>query len=275
MRLPKRLPEQLSLPVLFLSLVAGAYLLSKSSNATLSGLGSGLIAEFLGAAVTVFGIDYLIKRRDQKRMLPVKASSYEDIRLIVCWALQLWHSAYSSSVNDCTPSTWEELLSDTAIRKICIGLDISKPANIIPPMDWGGYVDHELTRIQELAEKILERHSFILEPDVYAAIYNMVRHGGANWRVSAIRNADHLHQTPRPTNLGSYFPVTRQWFDAVLSLHGWLASTHGQLIRNGLTNVLPPTEFHPFSTARPLPAAFEQGVLEEQIMRYQAWQKQP
>ena len=264
--------DKLPLPAFFVLLVVGAYCLSRSSSNFYSNLGSSLVAEFIGAAVTVFGIDYLIKRREEKSLLPVKAACYEDVRLLVAWSLGLWRNAYSDSVSDNRPSTWQELFSGEAVKRVQQSLDITKLANVLPSQDWGCYLDNELDRIYTHAEKILDRHAFAVDPSIHNAVYKMVYYGGESYRTRNIRKIDQDQRIPRPTNLGSHFPALREWFDAVMYLHSWTLETHKRLSRAGVKNIYPPAEFQLLEFPRALPAAFEPGILEKQIQLYKAWQ---
>lgn len=260
----------LILPTLFVALVVAAYLLTKSSSGNLAGLGSNLIAEFIGTAVTVFGIGYLIKRREQARLLPMRASSYEDVRLMTHWALDLWRDAYESSVGDGDPTSWEELLAEDSLDKIGISLDINKPAKVHPPQPWSIYFDSVSERIHKHAEKVLERHGFVLDPEVQNAVYAMVYNGGH--KISMIQEIDRHDQIPRPTNLASYVPMIRAWFDAVLSLHTWTVETHKYLAQHGNTNIHDPYLFRPLEIKTPPSAAFDPGVLHAQAATFKQWQ---
>jgi len=255
----------------FVVLIGGAYLLTYSPNSGLSGLGSNLIAEFLGAAVTVFGIDYLIKRREDDRLLPVRASSYEDVRLMTHWALDLWRGAYESSVGDNTPTSWVELLSEESLHKICISLDITKPANVHPPQPWSVYFDDASERIHKHAEQVLARHGFVLDPEVHNAVYAVVYYGGH--KISQLQGLDRHDRIPRPTNLGSYVPIMREWFDAVLSLHAWTISTHMYLVRHSVTDIHNPYLFRPLDVKTSPPAAFDSGILQAQVGAFTQWQE--
>jgi len=145
-------------------------------NGYFSALGSNLIAEFIGAAAIIYGIDFLIKRREEKRLLPVKAASYEDVRVMTHWALDLWKEAYVNSVGDSSPKSWDDLFSSESLEKIQLALDITKPAKIFPKQPWSNYFDWVMERIHKHAEKVLERHAGFLEPEVHNAVYVIVYH---------------------------------------------------------------------------------------------------
>lgn len=268
----KWLAEHGTLPALFLIFIGLAAAMYQFGNNYISGLGSNLIAEFIGAAATVYGIDYLIKRREEKRQLPVKAASYEDVRVMTHWALDLWKNAYMQSVGDAVPSSWEELLARKSTLRIALCLDITKPANTIPQLPWGNYFDLEMDRIHKHAEKVLERHGGHLDPSIHGSIYTIVYYRHHN--IADLFTTDKARGIPRPTNLGSHYPIIDAWFDAVLAMHNWTVSMHPYLEKNGITNIHPPYFFSQLQTTEKPPAGFDGGVLESQARAYSQWQNQ-
>lgn len=123
-RLIRGVKENFFLVSLFLFLIGGAVAIQEYGGTYGASLGPNLVAEFIGAAFTVYGIDFLIRRREEKRLLPVGASSYEDVRIMTHWALDLWKTAYEDSIGNSDPRSWRELFSDEFIQKVMIGLDI-------------------------------------------------------------------------------------------------------------------------------------------------------
>jgi hypothetical protein len=259
------------IPGLFLVLLGSAYLLTRSASASISELGSNLISELLGAAVIIFGIDYLIRRREEDRLLPIRASAYEDVRIMTHWALGLWRDAYEESVGDDIPSSWKELLSEDAINKVLISLDITKQAKVHPPQPWENYFDYVSNRIHKHAERVLERHGSFLDPEVHNAIYTLIYYGGHS--ISQIRAIDRHDDIPRPTNLGGYTPAIREWFDAVLTLHTWTIGTYEFLSSRKITNIHAPFQFASLQIKTTPPAAFSPGELQAQSNKFRQWQE--
>lgn len=261
----------LKLPALFAVLLGGSILLEKFGTPYYSGLGGNLIAEFVGAAVTVFGIDYLLRRREEKRRLPITASSYEDVRVMTHWALSLWKEAYVSSVGDSIPTSWNELLSEQSISKVLMSLDINKPANALPKQTWSAYFDHQMDKIHKHAEKVLERHNGVLEPEVHNAVYMLVYYKPHS--IASLSALDQHMGTPRPSNLGGHFAYIREWFEAVLTLHEWTIRTHAYLRKHGIEKIHAPYSFPAFPVSDKPPASFDEGVFEEQVKAFAQWQE--
>jgi hypothetical protein len=264
--------HSLKLGFLFLGLICVALALQFLCGEGLSSLGSNLVAEFIGAAVTVYGVDYLIKRHEERRLLPVKAASYEDVRVVTHWALDLWKGAYINSVGDSSPKSWADLFSEDTIKKVQMSLDITKPANVIPAQPWSTYFDREMEKIHAHAEKVLERHAGILAPEIHGAVYTLVYYN--HHKISEMIALDKQLGVPRPTCLGSYVPIIRNWFDAVLTMQTWTIAAHQKLTRSGIVNIHNPYTFSPLEEKALPPARFDDGALDSQVQHFCHWQKQ-
>lgn len=268
----RALKESIFLVALFLVLIAGALVVQEFGGAYGASLGPNLVSEFIGAAVTVYGIDYLIRRREEKRLLPVKAASYEDVRVMTHWALALWKTAYEKSVGNADPMSWRQLFSDEFIQRVMLGLDVTKPANTLPAAPWGNYIDQEMKRIHQWAEKILERHSGALDPEIHRAVYSIIyyKHHG----IASLQRHDRRDGIPRPNNLGSYMPAIREWFDAVIELHEWTVQMHEYLTGNNIDRIHAPYKFSaPTFTATP-DARLNPTELVQQALSFDAWGEQ-
>lgn len=264
--------ENIFLVALFLLLIAGALIVQEFGGTYGASLGPNLLSEFIGAAVTVYGIDLLIRRREEKRLLPVRAASYEDVRVMAHWALALWKTAYEKSVGNADPTSWRQLFSNEFVRRVMISLDIAKPANILPPAPWGNYVDHEMQRIHQWAEKILERHSGALDPEIHRAVYSIVYY--KHHDIANLQQHDRRDGIPRPNNLGSYMPVIRDWFDAVIELHEWTIKMHEYLVDHGITRIHAPYHFATLAVTEAPNARLSPAELAQQAQSFQSWQEQ-
>jgi len=265
--------ENIFLVTLFLFLIAGAFLVQKYGGIYGSSLGSNLVSEFIGAAITVYGIDYLIRRREEKRLLPVRAASYEDVRIMTHWALDLWKTAYEKSIGDADPTSWRQLFSEETIQKVMLGLDVTRPAtNIHPPAPWENYIDHEMQRIHQWAEKILERHSGALDPQIHRAVYSIIYY--KHYGIANLQQHDRREGGPRPNNLGSYMPAIREWFDAVIELHEWTVKTHEYLTGNGVSRIHAPYQFPALTVSETPDARLNQTELIRQVQFFRSWGEQ-
>lgn len=263
--------DGLKLPALFAVFIGVSTRLCFLKNEAASSLGLNLLAGFIGSLVTVYGIDYLARQREERRMLPVRAAAYEDVRIMTAWALNLWKEMYSNSVGDAAPTSWQEVVSPVSVGKIFVALDINKPAKVIPSRSWGAYIDHTLQRIHDHAEKVLMRHSANLDPAVHGAVYGIVYH--EQFGIGNLIALDRREGIPRPTNLGAYMYHNREWLEAVLLLHEWTRKAHKELTRQGISHVHAPNIFSRLEENVAPPARFDEGVLEQQTNVMRAWSK--
>lgn len=267
----KSIRENWSIIVFFILTIGAAIVLQKYGSENLSSLGANLVAGFIGSAATVYGIDLLIKHRDERNLLPVRASSYEDVRIMTHWALDLWRTAYVASVGDSDPKSWRELLSQEYIEKIFLSLDVQKNANTLPPVNWMVYLTQNLEKINKHAEKILERHSSHLDPNVYRSVYSIV-YNKYDY-MNLIQIYDKSEGCPRPNNLWCYMAYIEDWFSAILFLHDWTVDTNIYLRKNKISNIHQPFLFSPLESNENPPARIDEIELNAQEEAFKLWQE--
>jgi len=225
--------DVLGLPALLLVLIAVSYRLTTSTNALLKDLGPNLISGFIGSAVTVYAIEFLQKRREKRRLLPVTASVFEDVRLMTDRALLFWKTCYQTSVGDGELSSWEDLLSESSIQKVLDSLDISRPPGIYPDVKWRNYFCEESTYIRDSAERVLTRHGMLLDPEIHNAVHKLVYYNYGTMIPTVEVTDRRFGVVNRPPILGYYIPRFSEYFDALLVLHRWTLSTYRMLLERG------------------------------------------
>jgi len=179
--------------------------------------------------------------------------------------------AYTNSVNDSSPKSWRDLLSDASLQKILNSLDITKTAQEFPLKNWESYFDTQMMSIHSHAEKSLERHGADLDANLLNALLSIAHY--KHHAIATIRAYDKQAMIPRPTNLGGYIILNRKWFDAILAIHEWTALSYPSLIENSIDNIQPPCLFKPLLAQRFLKADFDKGVYEEQLRDFEVWQE--
>ena len=247
--------DKFALPALLVLFALLSFALKWTDSDYLKSLGPNLVAGFIGSGVTVYGVEYLQKRREERRMLPVKAAIYEDVRLIARWAMDLWRHAYISSVGDSAPQSWAGLLSEESIAKIRAALDFDKPVGAVPDVLWRDHFKNELTRIHDLAEKLLTRHGLMLEPNAYSAVHCVAIFNFG----TVIEQSETVHRRLRikwPSLLAFYGSPHGEWFEAVLAMHMWTISEYQTLVRKGLQNLREPHVFVPLKASNNPAARF-------------------
>jgi hypothetical protein len=189
-----------------------------------SDFGLNAFTETLGIAVTVFLIDHLIKRHEQHKFLPQRASAYEDVRLMTSRIVSFWTHAYRVSVPEPPPKSVVELLSEETIQKIGSFLHLDSMPNIAPARSCWDWIDEATSDSKRRSEQILERHNGMLDPNAYAAVHTVASDIMVPGLMRGMLSADQQSGFPRPRNFGSYCFFQRPYFDAVLRLIEWCES---------------------------------------------------
>ncbi|WP_211606159.1 hypothetical protein [Paraburkholderia nemoris] len=239
--------EHLLLIALLAIFALASLALQLTHSEYLKSLGPNLVAGFIGSFATIYGFEFILKRREARLALPVKAATYEDVRLIARWALMLWKSAYEASIGDSLPKSWEDLLSQRSINNVCLLLDIDRPVGAFPEIHWRHYLCTELTRIYTTALILLSRHGATLEPEVYGAVHRIASYNFG----TSISQSEEMHtrmQITTPPVLLFYGSPIPEWFEAVLLLSRWTASEYKKLARQLSPNIHEPYEFTPLKT---------------------------
>ena len=202
-----------------------------------SEFGLNAFTETLGIAITVFIIDYLIKRHERHRFLPQRASAYEDVRLMVSRIVSFWTEAYRLTLPDPPPASVKDLLSESVIQKIGTFLHLDSKANITPSRTCWDWVTETMSDTKQRADKILERHNGILDPTAYAAVHSIVSDIMEPGLMRGILGADQEMGFPRPKVLGNYCIFQRTYFDAILKLINWCESERKCLEGDGYSEL--------------------------------------
>lgn len=95
--------------------------------------GLNFTTEILGAVITVFILDRLIKKREEEKNIPLKIAIYEDIRLYTTRYIGFWIETYLVSVPEDPPKDISDFFSKTGMPKILNYLHLMVVLRIIGP----------------------------------------------------------------------------------------------------------------------------------------------
>lgn len=193
-------------------------------DSPLSDFGLNGFTEALGIGITVFLVDLLQKKREEKRLIPQRRVAYEDVRVLVARIIAFWQSAYLSAVPKPLPASVSDLLSKSCIEQIGSCLDMDSRANVTPSRTWWDYLPQELQDFRQRATVILERHNGILDPAAYHAVHQIAHSGMEPGLVHGIRASDQEMGFPRIRILGNYCFFLPDYFSSVLELVEWCNS---------------------------------------------------
>lgn len=221
--------------VLLMTLIAsGCLLLWLSTSGETSNFGLNAFTETLGILVTVLIVDHLIKRQEELRSLPQKATAYEDVRLLTTRIVSFWSDVYRSCVPEASPASVNELFSPASFEKMQRNLNLDSQPNVAPPRTWWDWLSQSLSDHRKRAETILERHNNVLDPEAYAFVHQIATEGIEPSIIQTLRQSDQQMGFPRPHVLGSYYFLPENYCETVIGLVSWCEAQVRQLESNSI-----------------------------------------
>jgi hypothetical protein len=164
----------LLLTVFLIGVLIGALVIWIFGGKNYTDFGLNLFTEMLGVLITIFVIDYLVKRREHKKQLPIKASIYKDTFKFFGQYITIFHSSYVVSVPDELPENLEDFISENGIGKVFKYLDLNTKPRITPERTWFNYFQERRNSILNLGNTFLERYKGFTEPEVFNAIHTLI-----------------------------------------------------------------------------------------------------
>lgn len=221
--------------VLLMLLIASVCLfLWFSTSGETSNFGLNAFTETLGILVTVLIVDHLIKRQEELRSLPQKATAYEDVRLLTTRIVGFWSDVYRACVPEASPASVNELFCQASFEKMQRNLNLDSQPNVAPPRTWWEWLTQSLSDHRKRAETILERHNNVLDPTTYAFVHQIATEGIEPSIIQTLRQSDQQSGFPRPHILGSYYFLPEHYCETVVELVSWCEAQVKQLERNGI-----------------------------------------
>lgn len=222
---------------LMLLIASACFYLWLSTNGELSSFGLNAFTETLGILVTVLIVDHLIKRQEELRSLPQKATAYEDVCSLTSKIVSFWSEVFRACVPEPSPASISDLFCQAAFEKMQQNLNLNSQPNVTPPRTWWEWLPQSLSDHRKRAETILERHNNALDPTTYAFVHQIATEGMDPDVIQTIRQIDLQEKFPRPNVLGSYYFLPEHYCETVIALVRWCENQAGQLEKNGITGL--------------------------------------
>lgn len=133
--------------------------------------GLNFTTEMIGVFITVFIVDFLLKRREDERLLPNKIIAYQETSLLYNRFLSLFFELYNKTIKEIPPKDTISFLEANLIEKALYHADSNANANISPPQKLPNYIANSSIDLIERAEKILDKYSIYMDPKVTLLIH--------------------------------------------------------------------------------------------------------
>ncbi len=259
-----------SRPVLLLSLVLLAFvglgigLLSRGTG-TLHDFGLNFTSEMVGAIITVFVVNELIKQRDAVRLVPYRRMAYQEMAELTNQFLTLLFSLYEQTIPDAAPPTVEGFLRGQGPTRTLHACDLLRLPRVVPAETLSSYLSAAAHRLRTQAGRIIERFSLFTDPRPIGLIYSLFEDGGlltSLERLEMFRReipTDEMDAdpddpaAPRPSEaLAAHLTVPDElYWERLLTLYQWLERERDRL-SVGADHALHPLVAPGHLLARPL-----------------------
>ena len=137
-----------------------------------SDFGLNFFTEMLGVIITVLIIDSIVKKRERKRIQPLKMAEYTDAIRIYSNFVSFWMECYSQSVPLEFPKTVEEFLTENGIGKVTRYLNIDSKPRVAGSWTWMTWIIYNQKQWIESCDKFLSRHNTYSDPELFKAFHD-------------------------------------------------------------------------------------------------------
>jgi hypothetical protein len=242
-------------------------------NGSLSDFGLNGFTEALGILVTVLFIDQIIKRQEELRSLPQRATAYEDVRFLTSRIISFWCDVLKSCVADPSPDNYSELFNKENFEKILQNLNLDSQPNVIPKRTWFDWFPENLADHKKRAETILERHNYVLDPNAYLNVHKIATDGIDPQMIKSLLDIDRRSGFPRVHILASYWLLPEDYCNIMLELIVWCENQYKILERRGIRNLKKVSGIPKWNAQPNPPCLISATELERQIAAMKEFQE--
>lgn len=211
-----------------------------------SSFGLNFLTEMIGAGITILIFESLLKKNDDQKMLPKRISMYEDIALFNNRLLSFWLNLFRDSVEVDDPEKIEMFYSKEYMGKIWENLWMNSFPRITPKTDCWSYFINEVNTFKETGNKILDRYSNNIDPEIYRTIYLIINSEYFRFTsfIPGIRYSDKEMKFPRVSVLGNYLITPEDDdYENILKLYSWCKKEKDILQKKSKKELFPVSEY--------------------------------
>jgi hypothetical protein len=200
----------LSYAFLFVLLAAtiGGYLCGVAQQIEwLKDLSLNVGTEIFGILLTVFLIDAVIRRNEERERNRVRQIAFQQLRIPLLHQLQMLHGMYKGCISrppETTPTEISGLFSDDYFIQIAF-LDFSKPAPLSSavPLQWFDYLKMEVEKFKTALGRTIEKYAAFVDADSIALLETLMDSSFISLiaQAPAIRDVDRRENFQRSYNL--------------------------------------------------------------------------
>lgn len=235
MKLFKRIfIENKILTIVLILILIGSLFTWLFTNSRIQDFGLNFFTEILGVIITVYIIDYLVERREQEKLIPLKITIYKDVLIIYRSIISIFIEAHRSSVPFDEPENLEDFLAKKGMGQVFKYLDLNSKPDVIPERTWLQYFFERRKRILDNSNKFLERYSSYSDPILYNAIHN-ISNGLFLDTMKMIPTVMNLNQDKEKQFIMSFnsfaVELSEEDYKSLNTINTWMNENHSELFK--------------------------------------------
>ena len=172
----------------------------KTTNSTAQDFSLNLITEIIGIFLTVFFIDFVLRRKEEKEKKKLLSNIYAQYLISAKRLLDFFAVAYKASTLN-KPSEWDTdfktLFSNPEFYSSLKHLDFLKNAPIAPTANWLNYSRSQMILISDGFEKLIDKYAFIMDSKTISDLDYLSNY----WVIDIIKSGQHLKNIDESLNL--------------------------------------------------------------------------
>jgi hypothetical protein len=207
--------------------------------------GLNFFTSMLGVLITVFVIDQLIKKREEEFKRPQYFATYMDVSQFTQKAITFWSEiSISTKSEEQDEKNIQDFFTKSVHTRIFDKIDFSSVLptinNYINFADW---ISKDISGIQAHGNKILNRHSYNLDPQTFKDIHQLTESTLYSFLIQTPLLLQ-LRVSNSEITKNAKALIQNEELDAVLSLQNWCEKTYNSLKKFDQTLKNPP-EYNP------------------------------
>lgn len=252
-------------------------ILAWQKTKSLSEFGLNFSTEMIGVFITVYIVDYLLRSREEARLVPMRIIVYQEISLLTNRCMGLIFELYSESVKENPPSTVKEFIDSDCIQKALYYTSIDGKPRIDPPQSMAHYLASNAVDFENRAEKILDKYSTFMSPEIANILHKAFVESTLISIMKLLpRTIEFRKHLPYPKSLlyHLYNPDDKDKANLIL-LNSWLEKERSELLKfeNDIRVISNPTYLANRHKEHKFIYHITDEQLSEQINAFDNWRK--
>jgi hypothetical protein len=214
----------------------------------LNGFWLNLLTEIIGVSITVLLIDFLVKKREEQKVLGLRLVAFKRVSAFLGEFNWFWRELYRASVPDPEPDSVEKFYSNPEFDKTWQLLNLNaklidesfykeipylQEMTLVFHGNYWAFIPSRMIHYKDSITEILNSFGQYMEPELYSKLYELKtselfrilgKHMDRGKEMYDIHVNNNLNPTP---SLRKYYGKAKQKdLETILFIHNWTAKNY-------------------------------------------------